>query len=54
LDPTCGGRPWKGNTIADEAAAALREEVGASIAGGIFGSPTCRVGDKLFFGVEKA
>lgn len=36
-----------------EAAAALREEVDASLAAGVFGSPTFRVGEELFFGVEK-
>jgi 2-hydroxychromene-2-carboxylate isomerase len=36
-----------------EAAASLREEVDSSIAAGVFGSPTFRVGDELFFGVEK-
>lgn len=36
-----------------EAAAALREEVDASLAAGVFGSPTFRVGEDLFFGVEK-
>ena len=31
----------------------MREELYASIAGGVFGFPTFRVGDKLFFRVEK-
>ncbi len=36
-----------------EAASLLREEVDASIALGVFGSPTFRVGKELFWGVEK-
>ncbi len=36
-----------------EAAALLRAEVDASIAAGVFGSPTFRVGGELFWGVEK-
>jgi 2-hydroxychromene-2-carboxylate isomerase len=36
-----------------EASSLLRQEVEASIARGIFGSPSFLVGDELFFGVEK-
>ena len=36
-----------------EASAALRAEVDASIGFGVFGSPTFRMGEELFFGVEK-
>ena len=36
-----------------DAAKALREEVDQSIGFGVFGSPTVRVGEELFFGVEK-
>ena len=36
-----------------DASKALRDEVDESVAHGVFGSPTFRVGKELFFGLEK-